>query len=1203
MKVGSDSILPETLDWSDLFPKGIHEFYFVLNDRYTGAVSPRLHRALEEIRREYGLERCEAFLSQRLENELFSLGEDKIASIVGFVADPFATPTPTSEPSIEVDELLDDLARAVASHARLTRLPALFETTETLPVATAYVDLTLAARQQRPAAPHLLEHHKSPAERIMRREEERYQVRRTPRQLLDRRDVGCVLILGGPGAGKSSLLRRIALDIAAGQWFHKQAVVFAEARRFWSRRKSDEPISLLRFAIEDTMDPLRRQPSRVLAAESLLLSRRTSDVLLLVDGLDEIAADAAAVDCIYGELEALSLCLDWITTCRPAGLVRSCGEQQRSDMAALDEEAVELLIENWSSASGYGRDLADRLKSEISNVPALRQMATNPFLLASLCFLKSAALDERLPVSRVAVFEELIKHIGLQAQRRFADATILDAEALRALSGFCYWLYDRPTGPVQVFSLNDWRSYGDASGPTCDLGSRILPTRLIAAWSEDDPQYHFVHLSLQEHLLGHAMLGRDQQDFMSRRFAPAWRLAFRAYAALLYYRGEKEAFRELVWQLHQEKDLSGFALSALAEIFADAGIRDTTSWLGADLRVDLLEAKENLIDQGSVIVTDALAMLDPEYFEAYAHESIDDLDDQLEALESEYPEDFLDKPYPGEPYVAFGREEDDFYRLLVKAGTPSAYATVREAFFGTDQRRALVAAIAFVDVARPRDRKTMAGLASKSKILDDFATRVWVFVSASRRPELMDFVLRVAGWSMGRRNELFEDAISILMDMETDTAYVEFEKLLDKQMQLDARAGERSAPLAILLRHVGQLPTERARELFARASRHRRSSLWEDLVTENRMSAGLLGDAEMLERLGHPATRMQALGAIGAAVSRYARMPSPAVVARAYKVVDKRDTQCFAELARLEAARIRAGSASRLLPLFFDEARSAFDSLGSDPSRDKLFDMQERLDAMLQPLCAARHRPTLTLLHEILSADALLSAEGDRGELAEAILEDAIRAASDIIAGNCLPEHAARDDRIVADLTALLFQPVLDCAHAAAYALGRIDFGLILDLRGAPIVQVVMEQLSAEYSLMIFPDFWTDVLGRIHHHLRPQINIGQVYLDADDEELGARMAHQLARYGVVAVDAQERNRPVRFQALIVYGSAIGEENADSEWRKELCRQLPEFPMDVSAGPPTFKVFEELSQTEIVERARVIAEAAKEALAVSEAQQH
>jgi hypothetical protein len=78
--------------WAGLFPTGIQEFYFVLNDRFSGSVFPSIHETMERIRQCYGLDRCEPFLTKHLEEVFFSLSDDRILSIIDFIPDPESIP-------------------------------------------------------------------------------------------------------------------------------------------------------------------------------------------------------------------------------------------------------------------------------------------------------------------------------------------------------------------------------------------------------------------------------------------------------------------------------------------------------------------------------------------------------------------------------------------------------------------------------------------------------------------------------------------------------------------------------------------------------------------------------------------------------------------------------------------------------------------------------------------------------------------------------------------------------------------------------------------------------------------------------------------------------------------------------------------------------------------------------------------------------
>jgi len=65
----------------------IREYYFVCNDKYKGQFST-IEDDLASIKKEHRLEECGSFLAKHLEDVLFTLPDDIIISIVGFIPDP-----------------------------------------------------------------------------------------------------------------------------------------------------------------------------------------------------------------------------------------------------------------------------------------------------------------------------------------------------------------------------------------------------------------------------------------------------------------------------------------------------------------------------------------------------------------------------------------------------------------------------------------------------------------------------------------------------------------------------------------------------------------------------------------------------------------------------------------------------------------------------------------------------------------------------------------------------------------------------------------------------------------------------------------------------------------------------------------------------------------------------------------------------------
>lgn len=104
-------------NWEKICP--IRSFYFVMNDRYMGSF-PTIEEDLSNIKKDNNLDACEALLAKDLEDKLFSLSEDLIFSIVGFV------PSPDKIETLNYSVLNQVVAHIIA-YNRLTPVAGLLE--------------------------------------------------------------------------------------------------------------------------------------------------------------------------------------------------------------------------------------------------------------------------------------------------------------------------------------------------------------------------------------------------------------------------------------------------------------------------------------------------------------------------------------------------------------------------------------------------------------------------------------------------------------------------------------------------------------------------------------------------------------------------------------------------------------------------------------------------------------------------------------------------------------------------------------------------------------------------------------------------------------------------------------------------------------------------------------------------------------------
>jgi predicted NACHT family NTPase len=262
---------------------------------------------------------------------------------------------------------------------------------------------------------------------------------------------GRSVVLGGPGSGKSSLLRFVAKDLlkerpslasVARKWggFLPVWVPFA----FWAKSIS-EPASTVRSLSEVVRRWLVHFDEEQIwpLVEKALKDER---LLLLVDGLDEYKDESAATIAI-GQLQVFvgQREVPAVVTSRPHGFDRLAMQStgwQFAELAEFSTNQQEELALIWFSyrARSAQRDptAEDRDAKELAKAQAVRfiselrrsedidELARVPLLLSLLIYLRFA--NARLPQGRFKAYKAIIDHlITKHPYRRKAAALLTDS--------------------------------------------------------------------------------------------------------------------------------------------------------------------------------------------------------------------------------------------------------------------------------------------------------------------------------------------------------------------------------------------------------------------------------------------------------------------------------------------------------------------------------------------------------------------------------------------------------------------------------------------------------------------------------------------------------------------------------------------------------------------------------------------------------
>ena len=189
-------------------------------------------------------------------------------------------------------------------------------------------------------------------------------------------------VLGNPGAGKSTFLRRVGLEAIkgeAGNYDHDCIPVMVELKQF--NKGGVDLVEAIANELAYFNFPDRRQ-----AAIDYL---RQGKLLLLFDGLDEVPqVYADEVQDSIVKLKTKYSDNRFILSCRVAAFKSNLTGFTTVELADFDPEQIRKFINNWfSSAADKQHDLAAACWAKLSQpeYEASFELAQTPLLLTFLC--------------------------------------------------------------------------------------------------------------------------------------------------------------------------------------------------------------------------------------------------------------------------------------------------------------------------------------------------------------------------------------------------------------------------------------------------------------------------------------------------------------------------------------------------------------------------------------------------------------------------------------------------------------------------------------------------------------------------------------------------------------------------------------------------------------------------------------------------
>ena len=229
-----------------------------------------------------------------------------------------------------------------------------------------------------------------------------------------------IIVLGKPGAGKTTFLKFLALAAIDNDLRTQHIPVFIGLKDW-----SDSGKSLLAFIV-DQFDICGFPEAKPYVERMLALGK----CLLLLDGFDEVTAD---VERAIREIRIFSdkyAANQFVLSCRIAAFNYVFVHFTEVEMADFDDEQIQAFVDSWFQAEPkMARDCWAELTAR-ENAP-VKELASNPLLLTLLCI----AFDEQLgfPPNRAELYQVAVEALlrKWDSSRRIQRPEVYHALSLR----------------------------------------------------------------------------------------------------------------------------------------------------------------------------------------------------------------------------------------------------------------------------------------------------------------------------------------------------------------------------------------------------------------------------------------------------------------------------------------------------------------------------------------------------------------------------------------------------------------------------------------------------------------------------------------------------------------------------------------------------------------------------------------------------
>jgi NACHT domain len=212
-----------------------------------------------------------------------------------------------------------------------------------------------------------------------------------------------LMVLGGPGAGKSTFLRRIGLEAlkgGKGYYKHHCIPVFLELKRF-----NATEVDIVQ-AITGELQNFGFPSSQ----EFTLKALEQGKLLIIFDGLDEVPK--TSLNIVIEKIQDFVTCYDqnrYIASCRIAAHRSGWNRFRDIELADFNDSQIQQFIHNWfQSELDQTSKTSERCWATLNNRnnTAAKELAQTPLLLTFLCMVYDQT--QGFPANRARLYKKAL---------------------------------------------------------------------------------------------------------------------------------------------------------------------------------------------------------------------------------------------------------------------------------------------------------------------------------------------------------------------------------------------------------------------------------------------------------------------------------------------------------------------------------------------------------------------------------------------------------------------------------------------------------------------------------------------------------------------------------------------------------------------------------------------------------------------------